>query len=91
MGNSKRKFLRPKKTSSTFLKFELSSLSGPMLRTRENTIKISLSNSGLKLLAFRNQDVFIQRSDIIQNRLLTGKADLSCQFLPSARCQRANH
>ena len=38
-GQLKRKFLRPKNTSSTFLKFELSSLSGPMLKTRKNTIR----------------------------------------------------
>ena len=38
-GQLKRKFLRPKNTSSTFLKFELSSFSGPMLKTRENTIR----------------------------------------------------
>ena len=38
-GQLKRKFLTPKNTSSTFLKFELSSLSAPMLKTRENTIR----------------------------------------------------
>ena len=38
-GQLKRKFLRPKNTSSIFLKFELSSLSGPMLKTRKNTIR----------------------------------------------------
>ena len=38
-GQLKRKFLSPKNTSSTFLKFELSSFSGPMLKTRENTIR----------------------------------------------------
>ena len=30
-GQLKRKFLKPKNTSSTFLKFELSRISGPML------------------------------------------------------------
>ena len=35
----KKKILRPKLTSSTFLKFELSSLSGAMLKTRKNTIR----------------------------------------------------
>ena len=63
-GQLKRKFLRSKNTSSTFLKFELSRLGGPILKTRKNTIRISLSNSGFTLSAFRNQDVFIQRSDI---------------------------
>ena len=35
----KRKFLRPKNTSSTFLKFALSWLSEAVLKTRKNTIK----------------------------------------------------
>ena len=39
-GQLKRKFLWPKKTTSTFLKFELSRLSGPMLRTQKNAIAI---------------------------------------------------
>ena len=34
-GQLERKFLRPKSTSSTFLKFELPSPSGPMLKTRK--------------------------------------------------------
>ena len=34
-GQHKRKFLRPKNTRSTFLKFELSRLGGPMLKTRK--------------------------------------------------------
>ena len=38
-GQLKRKVLRQKNTSSTFLKFELSSLSGTMLETRKNTIR----------------------------------------------------
>ena len=60
-GQLKRKFLRLKNTSSTFLKFELSSLSGPMLKTRKNTIRNQFEQqySGLMLSAFRNQDVFI--------------------------------
>ena len=38
-GQLKRKFWMPKNTSSTFLKFELSRLGGPMLKTRKNTIR----------------------------------------------------
>ena len=34
-GQLKRKFLRPKNTSSSFLKFELSLLSGAMLKPRK--------------------------------------------------------
>ena len=65
-GQFKRKFLRPKNTSSTFQKFELSSLSGPMLKTRKNTIRNQFEQQWFNLMssAFINQDVFIQRSDI---------------------------
>ena len=38
-GQRKIKFLRPKNTGSTLLKFEFSSFRGPMLKTRENTIR----------------------------------------------------
>ena len=38
-GQLKRKFLRRKDTSSTFLKFELSRLSGPMLKAQKNAIR----------------------------------------------------
>ena len=38
-GQLKRKFWRPKKTRSIFLKFELSRLSGPMLKTQINAIR----------------------------------------------------
>ena len=38
-GQLKRKFLRPKNTSSTFLKFALSRLSGPMLKTQKNAVR----------------------------------------------------
>ena len=38
-GQLKRKFLRPKDTSSTFLKFELSRLGRPMLKTQKNAIR----------------------------------------------------
>ena len=89
-----RKFLRPKNTSSTFLKFEPSRLGGPMLKNSEKYNKKSIwaTYSGLILSAFRNQDVFIQQSDINWSRLLSRKADLRCQLLPSApvtwSCQR---
>ena len=61
----KRKFLRPKTTSSTLLKFELSLLGRPMLKTRKNTIRNQFERQGLMLSAFLNQDVFIHQSDII--------------------------
>ena len=38
-GQLKIKFLRPKNTSSTFLKFELSRVGEPMLKTLKNTIR----------------------------------------------------
>ena len=66
-GQLKRKFLTPKNTSSTFLKFELSSLSGPMLKTGENTIGNQFEQQWFEVISVqkRNQDVFIQRSDVI--------------------------
>ena len=38
-GQLKRKFLRSKDTSSTFQRFKLSRLSGPMLKTQKNAIR----------------------------------------------------
>ena len=65
-GQLKRKFLRPKITSSTFLKFELSSLSRAMLKTRKNTIRNQFEQQWFFCyqLSETYQDVFIQQSDI---------------------------
>ena len=52
-GQLKRKFLRPKNTSSTFLKFELSSLSGPMLKTRKNTIRNQFKQQWFDVISFQ--------------------------------------
>ena len=52
-GQLKRKFLRPKNTSSTFLKFELSSLSGAMLKTRKNTIRNRFGQQWFNLISFQ--------------------------------------
>ena len=52
-GQLKRKFLRPKNTSSTFLKFELSSLSGAMLKTRKNTIRNQFEQQWFDVISFR--------------------------------------
>ena len=52
-GQLKRKFLRPKNTSSTFLKFELSSFSGPMLKTRENTIRNQFEQQWFEVISFQ--------------------------------------
>ena len=51
-GQLKRKFLRPKITSSTFLKFELSSLSGPMLKTRKNTKRNQFQQQWFDVISF---------------------------------------
>ena len=52
-GQRKIKFLRPKNTSSTFLKFELSSFSGPMLKTRENTIRNQFEQQWFDVISFQ--------------------------------------
>ena len=52
-GQLKRKFLRPKITSSTFLKFELSSLSWAMLKTRKNTIRNQFEQQWFDVIGFR--------------------------------------
>ena len=52
-GQLKRKFLRPKITSSTFLKFELSSLSGAMLKTRKNTIRNQFEQQWFNVISFQ--------------------------------------
>ena len=51
-GQLKRKILRPKNTSRTFLKFELSSLSGPMLKTRKNTIRNQFEIQWFDVISF---------------------------------------
>ena len=52
-GQLKRKFLRPKDTSSTFLKFELSRLSGLMLKTRKNTIRNQFEQHWFHVISFQ--------------------------------------
>ena len=52
-GQLKRKFLRPKNTSSTFLKFELSSLSGPTLKTRKNTVRNQFKQQWFDVISFQ--------------------------------------
>ena len=52
-GQLKRKFLRPKNTSSTFLKFELSRLSGPMLKTRKNTIRNQFEQQWFNVISYQ--------------------------------------
>ena len=51
-GQLKRKLLRPKITSSTFLKFELSSLGGPMLKTQKNTIRNQFEQRWFNVISF---------------------------------------
>ena len=49
----KTKFLRAKNTSSTFLKFELPSLSGAMLKTRKNTIRNHFEQRWFNVVSFQ--------------------------------------
>ena len=51
-GQLKRKFLRPKNTGSTFLKFELSRLGEPMLKTRKNTIRNQFEQQWFHIISF---------------------------------------
>ena len=90
----KRKFLRPKNTTSTFLKFELSSLSGAMLKTRKrkNTIRNQFEQKWFDVISFHKPRC-VYPAIWFNLKPFAGmeKADLSCQLLPSTRCQRANH
>ena len=52
-GQLKRKFLRPKNTSSTFLKFELSRLSGPMLKTQKNAIRNQFERQWFNVISYQ--------------------------------------
>ena len=52
-GQLKRKFLRPKNTSITFLNFELSSLSRPMLKTWKNTIRNQFEQQWFDVISFQ--------------------------------------
>ena len=49
----KRKFLRPKKTRSTFLKFELSRLGRPMLKTQKNAIRNQFEQQWFNVSSFQ--------------------------------------
>ena len=91
-GQLKRKFLRPKNTSSTFLKFELSSLSGAMLKTRKNTVRSQVEQQWFDVISFHKpRRVYPAIWYNLKPFANMGKADLSCQLLPTARCQRAKH
>ena len=52
-GQLKRKFLRPKNTSSTFLKFELSRLSGSMLKTQKNAIRNQFEQQRFNVISYQ--------------------------------------
>ena len=94
-GQLKRKFLRPKNTSSIFLKFELSSLSGPMLKTRKNTIRNQFQQQWFKVISFQKRRRVYLAIWYNLKPFANKRGRLSCQLLPSARvtsdCQRARH
>ena len=52
-GQLKRIFLRLKKTTSTFLKFELSRLSGPMLKTQKNAIRNQFEQHWFNVISYQ--------------------------------------
>ena len=52
-GQLKRKFLRPKKTRSTSLKFELSRLSTPMLKTHKNAIRNQFEQQWFNVFSYQ--------------------------------------
>ena len=52
-GKLKRKFLRLKKTRSTFLKFELSRLSGPKLKTQKNAIRNQFEQQWFNVISYQ--------------------------------------
>ena len=52
-GKLKRKFLRPKKKTSTFLKFDLSRLSGPMLKTQKNAIRNQFEQQWFNVISYQ--------------------------------------
>ena len=65
-GQLKRKILRPKNTSSTFQKFELSRLGGPTLKTPKNAVRNQFEHQWFDVISFHKpRRVFIQQSDII--------------------------
>ena len=52
-GQLKRKCLRPKNTSSTFLKFELSRLRGSMLKTQKNAIRNQFEQQWFNVISYQ--------------------------------------
>ena len=48
-----KRLLRPKKTRSTFLKFELSRFSGPMLKTQKNTIRNQFQQHWFNVISYQ--------------------------------------
>ena len=52
-GQLKRKCLRPKNTSNAFLKFELSRLGGPMLKTRKKAVRNQFGQQWLNVISIQ--------------------------------------
>ena len=64
-GKLKRKFLRPKKKTSTFLKFDLSRLSGPMLKTQKNAIRNQFEQQWFNVISYQKPPR-VYRTDLIK-------------------------
>ena len=94
-GKLKIKFLRPKKTRSTFLKFELSRLSGQKLKNLEKCSKKAVW-AAVDYRYQLSQTTTCLSSEWIKFKPFSGKKrEFSHRLLPNARvtkgCQRANH
>ena len=82
----KRKFFRPKYTSNTFVKFELSALSRAMLKTRKNTIRNQFEKQWFNVISFHKpRRVYPAIWYNLKAFATMRKADLSCQLPQSAR------
>ena len=64
-GKLRRKILRPKKTTSPFLKFELSRLSGPMLKTQKNATRNQFEQQWFNVISYQKPPR-VYRTDLIK-------------------------
>ena len=71
---------------------KLSSLSEAMLKTQKNTIRNEFKQQWFDAISFhKSRHVYTAIWYNVKQFANMGNADLSCQLLPSARCQRAKH
>ena len=91
-GQVKRKILKPKNISSTFLKFELSRLGGPMLKTWKNIVRNQFEQQWLHIISFQKPRRVYTAIWYKLMPFAIKKGRFNCQLLPSApvtwSCQR---